>query len=282
MTQTTATPIQITWKISEVLRRYPALLETIIGMSPAFRRLNNPVMRKVQSRLVTVEQAARIAGISPDEMARQLNAAAGIDTATATAARRVVIARETVNEPEWARMATVSVDLDVRPLQERGEEPFAAIMNAVRQVAPGEVLRLRNTFEPVPLYDVLRMRGFDHVSRQLSQDDWEVLFLNSGDRPARFREPVEEAESSTSSVSSGETAATTITIDVSDLIPPEPMVRILDALEALPPSESLFVYHVRRPMFLYPQLDALGYLHETREIATGHVEIVIHKPAAGK
>jgi uncharacterized protein (DUF2249 family) len=281
MTQTTATPIQTTWKISEVLQRYPDLLETIISMSPAFSRLHNPVLRKVQSRLVTVEQAARIAGISPDEMARKLNTAAGLDVVAEVS--DVFISPEPSSaEPDWVRTAKVTVDLDVRPLHERGEEPFAAIMEAVRAVAPGEILRLRNSFDPVPLYDVLRMRGFDHVTRQLSSDDWEILFLNSGNKSSKTapnRQPVETGPAPAAPAAETWDADETITIDVSELVPPEPMMRILGALEEMPAGASLLVHHVRRPMFLYPQLDELGYTHETRDLGPGQVEIIIHKPA---
>ncbi|MBI2910843.1 MAG: DUF1858 domain-containing protein, partial [Chloroflexi bacterium] len=35
-------PILATWKVSEVLRRYPQLLGVLIDLSPAFGRLRNP------------------------------------------------------------------------------------------------------------------------------------------------------------------------------------------------------------------------------------------------
>ncbi len=72
----------------------------------------------------------------------------------------------------------------------------------------------------------------------------------------------------------------TITIDVSDLVPPEPLVRIMEALEDLPSGGRLLVHHVRRPVHLYPQLDQSGYRHQTRELGPGKVELLIEKPAA--
>lgn len=70
-------------------------------------------------------------------------------------------------------------------------------------------------------------------------------------------------------------------VDVSDpnLVPPEPMVMILDALEELPPGGRLVVSHIRRPLHLYPRLDALGCTHETRELGPDRIELVIDKPA---
>jgi uncharacterized protein (DUF2249 family) len=273
MNNTTLEPIQATWKISDVLKRYPELLETIVGLSPAFSRLHNPVLRRVQTRLVTVEQAAQIAGIDVDTMTSRLNQAAGID-ATAAGHTRVPTLQPLQAEPEWVKTAPVAVDLDVRPLHERGEEPFGAIMEAVRKVEPGHMLRLRNSFEPVPLYDVLRMRGFEHLTRKLTESDWEILFFNTGEKSAR-REKAQPTQAAADW--SGDE---TITIDVSELVPPEPMMRILGALEEMAPGKTLLVHHVRRPMFLYPQLDDLGYTHETRDLAPGQIELLIHKPEA--
>ena len=64
----------------------------------------------------------------------------------------------------------------------------------------------------------------------------------------------------------------------SPLVPPEPMVKILQALETLPDDSRLLVHHVRRPMHLYDRLDEMGYAHETRELGPGRVEVMIQKP----
>jgi hypothetical protein len=78
MATTDREPILASWKISEVLKRHPELLEELIGLSPAFEKLRNPMLRRVQSRLVTVSQAAGIAGLEPAQVTRALNRAAGI------------------------------------------------------------------------------------------------------------------------------------------------------------------------------------------------------------
>ena len=69
-------------------------------------------------------------------------------------------------------------------------------------------------------------------------------------------------------------------IDVSHLPPPLPMVRILETLRLLDPGQTLLVQHTRRPIHLYPKLDALGCTHETVEHQDGKIEVRITKPAA--
>ena len=70
------------------------------------------------------------------------------------------------------------------------------------------------------------------------------------------------------------------TLDVSLLPPPLPMVRILETLRELGPGQTLLVHHVRRPLHLYPRLDALGCTHETREYPDGKIEVRITTPDA--
>ncbi len=67
-------------------------------------------------------------------------------------------------------------------------------------------------------------------------------------------------------------------IDVSHLPPPLPMVRILETLRHLGPGETLLVNHTRRPIHLYPKLDALGCTHETTETVPGKIQVRITNP----
>jgi uncharacterized protein (DUF2249 family) len=69
------------------------------------------------------------------------------------------------------------------------------------------------------------------------------------------------------------------TIDVRGLPPPQPMVRVLERLTDLGTDETLEVLHERRPLFLYPQLDARGFVHETDEPEPGLVRIRIRHGA---
>ena len=71
----------------------------------------------------------------------------------------------------------------------------------------------------------------------------------------------------------------TVRLDVRGLEPPEPMVRVLLALDSLAPDEALEVLHDRRPLFLYPQLDDRGFRHETLEVEPGLIRIVIRRAA---
>lgn len=66
-----------------------------------------------------------------------------------------------------------------------------------------------------------------------------------------------------------------IVLDVRGLEPPEPLVRVMDALETLPPGDRLRMVHDREPYPLYGMLQEDGYQYRTETFADGRFEIVI-------
>lgn len=141
--------------------------------------------------------------------------------------------------------------LDVRPILKSGGEPFQAIMQAVQGLQPGQALKLFATFRPQPLFRVMEGRGFDNEAREIEGGDWEVVFTPKpetipvetspdADRPETWPDPSEH-------------------LDLSDLDPPEPMVRILASVEAMEPGEVLFAVLSREPLFLFPELTKRGH-----------------------
>ncbi|MEH7386683.1 DUF2249 domain-containing protein [Bacillus sp. JJ1521] len=66
-------------------------------------------------------------------------------------------------------------------------------------------------------------------------------------------------------------------LDNRGLEPPTPMMRTLKALEKLNKGDTLTIINDRRPMFLYEQLDELGYKHTTESHPDGGFQIEITK-----
>lgn len=272
--------IRSDWKLSDIEQRYPHVIEELVRLSPAFGEMQNPEDAQLRKRLVTVEQAAQMIGVDTDEMLARLNQAAGIETTIpdTLGESNGISAPEEGTEPEWLDHGNISRTLDVRPFQQRGEEPFSPIMRMATDVPFGTIFSLRNTFEPVPLYSVLGNKGFLHHAVQHGENDWEIFFYRT-DASAGPGMDVDDNRPEPPEIDRHwDDPTATLTIDVSELVPPEPMIRILEALEELPSGSSLLVHHVRRPMHLYPRLDELGYQHETRDIGPGQVQVLITKP----
>jgi uncharacterized protein (DUF2249 family) len=160
------------------------------------------------------------------------------------------------------------VRLDVREDIRAGREPFARIMATVDGLPADGLLILRAPFEPVPLYRVLGRRGFAHWTERLAADDWSVRFY-------RATEEAEAAPGAAGPEKLPAAAGDTVRVDVRGLEPPLPMVRVLEAVETLAPGQRLEVWHDRRPIFLYPQLEARGCRHATDEPEPGVVRILV-------
>ncbi|MGD8624326.1 MAG: DUF2249 domain-containing protein [Anaerolineae bacterium] len=269
-------------RIGDLLKEHPALLEVLAGYAPAFEKLRNPLLRRTVGRLATLAQVARMGEVDLVDLLRTLREAVGEPQpeggaqglAEEETAVSLPLSAATPHRPGWLDGAQVAARLDARPLHARGENLLPVIVRAARQVPAGQVLVLDNNFEPLPLYDVLGRLGFVPWARRQGADDWQVFFYRLG--------PGEEA-SAAGEPAAGEGAppVASVTIDVSQLTPPQPMMRVLEALAGLAPGETLLVRHVKRPMYLYSKLDEMGHRHQTWELGPDRVEILIRVGGAG-
>lgn len=269
-------------RVADVLRRDERLVEVFAAASPVFERLRNPGLRRVMARLVSVQQAARIAGVDAAALVDRLNAALAAAPSAAAAADLRPPSKASMPNPADSAVPTPLasvpperlVDLDVRDDLRAGREPFSRIMTARQTVPPGGVLRLRAIFEPVPLYAVMQKFGFTHWTERLADDDWRVWFhrpgAEAGAAPAADA-PLASAAADPVAPAGGEV----VVLDVRGLEPPEPMLRTLAALEALPRGATLVQLNVRVPQFLLPRLEEAGFAYEIREQSDELVRLFI-------
>jgi uncharacterized protein (DUF2249 family) len=152
-------------------------------------------------------------------------------------------------------MAENFVELDVRPILRDGGEPFGKIIETVASLAPDQGLRLLATFKPVPLFSVLGNKGFSHEEHEIGGGDWEILFKRTG-KPAA--QPASAPKPAAVAVS-GDWPAPVQEMDNRDLEPPEPMVRILAALETMQCGQVLSALLCREPSFLLTELAKRGH-----------------------
>ena len=253
--------------VGAVLERDLALIDVFIRHSRHFEKLRNPMLRRTMARLVTVEQAAGIAGVATEVLVRDLNAAIGADVAATHSQRPAPTVAPVARPPERRE-----VDLDLRDDLRKGREPFSRIMAAAGALRDDETLHLRAIFEPVPLYTVLGKRGFSHESLAHAADDWSVWFWRRGDDV-----PASAAEATRDAVQPAHARPAETWLDVRGLEPPEPMVRTLAALESLPPGETLVQINVRVPQFLLPILAERGFVAEIDDTQPDRVLVRIRR-----
>ena len=256
--------------LSRLLDERPDLLDVLERMHTHFGQLRNPMLRRMMAPRVTVADAARIANVSTEALLAELRRAADEAAPAAVGCPEpaacgchAMAGGSGDGEPRPAALDGLRpVHVDVRDDLRRGEEPFAKIMAAVKSLGDDQVLVLRAPFEPTPLYDVLGRRGLAHWTERHEATDWSV-WVYRGEVTARAAVPAPPPAQ--------------LVLDVRGLEPPRPMVAVLERLDTLAAGQTLVVVHERRPLFLYPQLDERGFVHETEEVEPGVVHIRIRR-----
>ncbi|MFD1562630.1 DUF2249 domain-containing protein [Haloarchaeobius amylolyticus] len=78
-------------------------------------------------------------------------------------------------------MSTETTDNTTRTLDVReiDGEPFGEIMAALETLPEAGTLVLVSRFEPVPLYNVLKQRGFTAEPSQRAADEWHVSITHA-------------------------------------------------------------------------------------------------------
>ncbi len=77
-------------------------------------------------------------------------------------------------------MEARTVELDVREDLNNKLEPFQKIMDAISGLKENDVFILHATFKPVPLFAVLKAKGFTHEAEELEKKHWKITFTKKG------------------------------------------------------------------------------------------------------
>ena len=259
-------------RIASLLKGHPGALEAIVSISPKFAKLRNPILRKVIAARTSIAMASKLGGCSIDDFFRKL-APLGFEIDRTA----LVKEREHTTAPAFVELAAGKIiELDVRPVMETGKDPLDIIVERIKTLPEGYVLKIVNSFEPVPLMRLLGKQGFESYAEIISDElvntyfhkrteqhtiaanknpgysvDWDQILI-------RFKDRLE-------------------TIDVTSLEMPLPMHRILESLKTLPGDKALFVVHKRIPVYLLPELEEQGFSYRIKEIGDAEVHLLIYK-----
>lgn len=153
-------------RVGALLEHYPEVEETLVAMSPEFRRLKNPILRRTLAKVANLRQVARIGDLPLGEVIMRLREAAGIGPVAPGAAFDTEDPSMSHPEPnaylprpDWAVVAPAK-SLDARAMIEGGGHPLEAVMKDLAALPAGGVYELVTPFVPAPLIDVAKGRGF--------------------------------------------------------------------------------------------------------------------------
>ncbi len=146
-------------KVSDLLDAYPHLEGTLLDLSPAFSKLRNPILRRTVAKVTTLQQAAKVAGVSPILLLETLRQAAGLPIDNSN--ESIDIENEQKDKPEWFGEMNITIRFDARPIIESGENPMQEIIRLSKELQNNQIMELTAPFKPVPIMDLLKSKGFE-------------------------------------------------------------------------------------------------------------------------
>lgn len=158
-------------KVLQLIEAFPQLEEVLIAMVPAFRKLQNPLLRRTVAKVATLQQAAAVGGVRAEELINRLRREVGQDLYAEGAGSAYNTAR-----PGWFDPERVAKELDARPLLAAGEQPVNQAMADFVAMAPGTIYKLSAPFLPAPLIDKGASLGLEHWLVKESEESFLVYF----------------------------------------------------------------------------------------------------------
>lgn len=273
-------------KISQLIKANPEAIEVIASINKQFRKLRNPVLRKLLAPRVSIADAAKIGGSSVEEFLKKLQAIGfEIEQSAENIEANNIHKQEQpeTKEKQFKNMKISDFDpkkivtLDVRPTIESGQDPFKDILKAIKLLAVDGVLEVVNSFEPVPMINHLRDKGFE---AQTERDDLGLVhtyFFKTERDTLETLPEVENTNLNDFEMMVSKFSVNIKTIDVRHLEMPEPMVTILQEVEILAEGHALFVHHKRIPQFLLPELKKRDFEIINNEVDENNMNLLIYK-----
>lgn len=274
-------PLRIneTTRISELIKANPLVIETLAEFNPHFNKLKNPILRNLLAKRVSILDACRIGGCKPAEFLDKM-ASIGFEIESSETSMSDV-GRGSLEVPDLMAVRKV-IELDVRPVLAKGDDPLKLILKISKDLKPDECLKVINTFEPTPLISLLGKQGYKSWTERPAEDLVFTWFVKSetssikhgilaGDQV--YLENEDEFQRMVKSFSPDRLH----TIDVRNLAMPLPMLTILEYLLKLKQDEALFVYHKKVPVYLLPELKERGFKYFIQDSTEGRINMLICK-----
>lgn len=262
-------------KISKIIASNPESIDQIVALSKHFEKLRIPILRKTLASRVTIKQAAKIGGVSVHDFFEKL---APLGFTYDKCQINKIEPSDKIKEHKTGMCFFENIiDLDVREMLRQNKDPFNLIIETLETLPENTTLNIINTFEPVPLINILSKKGYTHKVNNIEKALVHTYFKKQNSLNIK-------------TIISNEHFTTTQPeeiinlyknrikeLDVRSLEMPLPMSTILNELTTLPDDFLLYVHHKKVPKFLFPELAERGFQWHIQEIRDGDVKLFIFK-----
>ena len=265
--------INETSKISDIIKANEKSIDVIASINKNFIKLKNPILRKLLAPRVSIKQAASIGGVHSNVLLKAL-AEIGFDSQYTQ-----------INDNSFPETETKIIDmnkndnvvLDVRPILDSGVDPFKKIMETLKTMTDDQNLLIINTFEPIPLLNILKDKGYNYETTRPEDGVVHTLLTKSTDATVLKEKKTVNKKDWSFSEAQEFYSNKLHEVYVRHLEMPLPMVTILEEVEKVDAGSALFVHHKKLPQYLIPELENRGFAFVSNEIDDQNIKLIIYK-----
>jgi len=164
--------IKFDTKVYDLLKAYPQLLEVLISLSPRYKKLNNPILKRTITRFASLRQASYLGGLSPEKLVNILRAEIG-QTPLSDDETNIEVSKEF---PTWAKEDVIN-SINATQLLEDNKNPFVVMNQVYKKMKIGEVVLLESDFIPSPLIDEMRKKQAVIVVLNGDKESWYKTYI---------------------------------------------------------------------------------------------------------
>jgi hypothetical protein len=160
-------------RVGELLDTYPELEPVLMDLAPAFKKLQNPVLRRTIGKVATLQQAAAIGNVSISEIINTLRLEVGQALFDDTG----IQAEINEKEPGWFDETKVKVRFDATPLINAGQNPMQEVLKNLEKISQEDIFLLITPFLPAPIIELISKKGYAHYCLNIGGEVFHTYFF---------------------------------------------------------------------------------------------------------
>ncbi len=162
-------------RVGELLDAYPELEPVLMDLAPAFKKLQNPVLRRTVGKVATLQQAAALGNVSISEIINTLRLKVGQSLFD----ERGIQAEINETEPGWFNKEKVNIRFDATLLINAGQNPMQDVLKNLDKTSQDEIFLLITPFIPAPIIELISKKGYAHYCLNIDHEVFHTFFFRN-------------------------------------------------------------------------------------------------------
>jgi hypothetical protein len=162
-------------RVGELLDTYPELETVLMDLAPAFKKLQNPLLRRTVGKVATLQQAATLGNISISEIINTLRLEVGQALFDGTGSQAEI----NKTEPVWFKKENVKFRFDATPLINAGQNPMQEVLKNLDEISQEDIFLLVTPFLPSPIIELISKKGYAHYCLNFDDEVYHTYFYQN-------------------------------------------------------------------------------------------------------